>query len=102
MIRRPPRSTLFPSRRSSDLDRKPDDIIGKIWKQMTELGWTAMAIPEKYGGGGNSLTDVAVLFEELGVGPVPGPLFSSAGISTAAVFLRDGHGRDRKSTRLNS
>src|SRR3712207_7972357 len=27
MIRRPPRSTLFPSRRSSDLDEKPDALI---------------------------------------------------------------------------
>jgi alkylation response protein AidB-like acyl-CoA dehydrogenase len=45
-----------------------------------------MAIPEHYGGTGNSLTDVAVLFEELGAGPVPGPLFSS-GVLCARLLV---------------
>jgi alkylation response protein AidB-like acyl-CoA dehydrogenase len=45
-----------------------------------------MAIPEAYGGTGNALTDVAVLFEELGAGPVPGPLFSS-GVLCARLVL---------------
>src|SRR5688572_19704394 len=61
-----------------ELDRNPAPMKERIWKQMAELGWSGMAIPETYGGTGNSLTDVAVLFEELGTGPVPGPLFSSA------------------------
>ncbi|MEN3354666.1 MAG: hypothetical protein V7640_2824, partial [Betaproteobacteria bacterium] len=60
------------------LDRNPAAMTDGIWRQMSELGWTGMAIPEQYGGTGNSMTDVAVLFEELGTGPVPGPLFSSA------------------------
>ena len=42
---------------------------------MSELGWTGMAIPEEYGGTGNTMTDVAVLFEELGPGPCPGRSF---------------------------
>lgn len=68
------------------LDRDPAAIMSGIWKQMAELGWAGMAIPEAYGGTGNSLTDVAVLFEELGCGPVPGPLFSSA-VLCARILL---------------
>jgi len=60
------------------LDRDPAGIPDRLWGKLAELGWPGMAIPERYGGTGNSLTDVAVLFEELGAGPVPGPLFSSA------------------------
>lgn len=60
------------------IDRKPGAMMDGIWQKMAGLGWTGMAIPEAYGGIGNSMTDVAVLFEELGTGPVPGPLFSSA------------------------
>lgn len=60
------------------LDRDPAGISGALWGKLSELGWPGMVIPEQYGGTGNSLTDVAVLFEELGAGPVPGPLFSSA------------------------
>ena len=43
------------------LDRDPKLVMGTLWKPMSELGWTGMAIPEQYGGTGNSLTDVAVL-----------------------------------------
>jgi alkylation response protein AidB-like acyl-CoA dehydrogenase len=68
------------------LDRDPAPLMDGIWRQMSELGWTGMAIPEAYGGTGNSMTDVAVLFEELGTGPVPGPLFSSA-VLCARIIL---------------
>ena len=68
------------------LDRNPAGVMEGIWQQMSELGWTGMAIPEEYGGTGNSMTDVAVLFEELGTGPVPGPLFSSA-VLCARILL---------------
>jgi alkylation response protein AidB-like acyl-CoA dehydrogenase len=68
------------------LDHNPAAMTDGIWRQMSELGWTGMAIPEQYGGTGNSMTDVAVLFEELGTGPVPGPLFSSA-VLCARILL---------------
>jgi alkylation response protein AidB-like acyl-CoA dehydrogenase len=68
------------------LDRNPAALMDGLWQQMAELGWTGMAIPESYGGTGNDLTDLAVLFEELGTGPVPGPLFSSA-VLCARIIL---------------
>ena len=68
------------------LDRDPASIMGSLWGKLAGLGWAGMAIPEQYGGTGNSLTDVAVLFEELGAGPVPGPLFSS-GVLCARLFV---------------
>lgn len=68
------------------LDRNPGAVMDGIWREMSELGWTGMAIPEAHGGTGNSMTDVAVLFEELGMGPVPGPLFSSA-VLCARILL---------------
>ena len=68
------------------LDRNPHAVMDGLWQKMSELGWTGMAIPEQYAGTGNSSTDVAVLCEELGVGPVPGPLFSYA-ILCARILL---------------
>src|SRR6478672_3616729 len=67
------------------VDRDPTAMHG-LWRQMSELGWSGMAIPEQYGGTGNSMTDLAVLFEELGTGPVPGPLFSST-VLCARILL---------------
>ena len=68
------------------LDRNPRAVMDGLWQKMAALGWTGMAIPEQYEGTGNSMTDVAVLCEELGVGPVPGPLFSSS-ILCARILL---------------
>jgi alkylation response protein AidB-like acyl-CoA dehydrogenase len=50
---------------------RPDEL----WRQMAELGWFSLAIPEDRGGLAGSPLDVAVLLEALGTGPVPGPLF---------------------------
>jgi alkylation response protein AidB-like acyl-CoA dehydrogenase len=76
-------------------DRDPAAMMAALWPQMSELGWTGMAIPEAYGGTGNAMTDVAVLFEELGTGPVPGPLFSSA-VLCARILLEAGSEGTRK------
>jgi len=72
-----------------DLDRNPERMMSTLWPQMCELGWTGMGIPEEFGGTGNSLTDLAVLFEELGAAPLPGPLFSSA-VLCARILLEAG------------
>lgn len=56
------------------------------WKTAADIGWLGMAIPEKYGGSGSSVTDLAVVYEALGYGPVPGPFFSS-GVFSAYTLL---------------
>src|SRR5512134_3504859 len=76
-------------------DRDPGGMMAALWPQMSELGWTGMAIPEAYGGTGNAMTDIAVLFEELGTGPVPGPLFSSA-VLCARILLEAASDGTRK------
>lgn len=48
-----------------------------IWKEMAELGWTGLAIPEEYGGAGMSFIELAILLEEMGkVCPIS-PFFST-------------------------
>jgi alkylation response protein AidB-like acyl-CoA dehydrogenase len=48
------------------------------WTRLADLGWLGLAIPERHGGAGASRSDMAVIFEELGRGAVPGPIFASA------------------------
>ena len=77
------------------LDKDPAKIPTELWSKLAELGWAGMAIPEAYGGTGNSLTDVAVLYEELGTGPVPGAHFSS-GVLCARVLMEAATEAQRK------
>ncbi len=59
------------------------------WEKAAEMGWPGMLVPHEYGGSGNSLTEVGVVFEELGRGPVPGPYFTS-GVLAALTFIEAG------------
>ena len=77
------------------LDEQPIPMTDALWRKTAQLGWMGMVIPEAYGGTGNSLTDVAVLFEELGRGPVPGPFFSS-GVLGALIVLNTGNETQKK------
>jgi alkylation response protein AidB-like acyl-CoA dehydrogenase len=80
MERRAPRSKIVALQRS-ELGYEPE-----TWKTIAELGWLGLLIPERYGGGGASLTDAAVVYQEFGRGPLPGPFFSS-GVLSALILL---------------
>jgi alkylation response protein AidB-like acyl-CoA dehydrogenase len=89
MERRVPRSKIVALQRS-EIGYEPE-----TWKTIAELGWLGLLIPERYGGGGASLTDAAVLYQELGRGPVPGPCFSSS-VLGALVLLEAGTDEQRR------
>ncbi|MFQ5962174.1 MAG: acyl-CoA dehydrogenase family protein, partial [Candidatus Methylomirabilales bacterium] len=57
-----------------------------LYRRAAKLGWIGMVIPERYGGAATSFTDCAVVFEELGRAPLPGPFFSS-GVLGALLVL---------------
>src|SRR5512145_1640153 len=58
----------------------------ELVKKAAELGWLGMMLPEEYGGAAVSTMDCAVVFEELGHGPVPGPLFTSGVLSAQMIY----------------
>jgi alkylation response protein AidB-like acyl-CoA dehydrogenase len=53
------------------------------WKEMAELGWTGLALPEEWGGQGLGIVDLAVLFEEMGYSVAPSPLLSTTIVGLA-------------------
>lgn len=48
-----------------------------VWKQMAELGWLAVHIPEAYGGVELGFAELAIILEAVGAGLAPEPLISS-------------------------
>lgn len=68
------------------LEKTPTGITPELLRQAVDLGWFGILIPEEYGGSGRSFTDTAVLFEELGRGPVFGPHFSSGVLGALTVM----------------
>lgn len=58
-----------------------------LWKQIAEMGWTATAIPEEYGGLGLGYLELCVIAEELGRAVAPVPFGSSVYLATEAILL---------------
>lgn len=78
-----------------ELQQTPRGYSDEIWRAASELGWVGMMIPEQYGGGGSDFSTTAVVYEALGKGPVPGPMFSS-GILAGQVILQAGSEEQKK------
>jgi len=55
-----------------------------LWKEMVELGWTTLAVPERAGGVGMKTIAVAALAEEVGRAALPSPLIAAL-IATAVL-----------------
>src|SRR5262245_3501657 len=70
-------------------------LAPELWRKACEAGWLGILVPAEYGGSESSLTDAAVLHEELGRGPLPGPFFSS-GVLGALTVLEAGSAEQRR------
>jgi alkylation response protein AidB-like acyl-CoA dehydrogenase len=57
----------------------------KVWAQLADLGVTALAVPEQFGGLAAHPVDLMVAFERLGRWCVPGPVVES--VAVAPVLL---------------
>jgi alkylation response protein AidB-like acyl-CoA dehydrogenase len=53
------------------------------WKEMADLGWAGLALPEEWGGQGLGTVELAVLFEEMGYALAPSPLLSNTIVGLA-------------------
>src|SRR3990167_2301655 len=76
--------------------RNKETFLPDLYRKGADLGWLGMVIPEQYGGASASFTDFAVVFEELGRGPLPGPFFSS-GVLGALIVLESTSEAQKKS-----
>lgn len=66
----------------SGLGPEPDST-----REMAELGWVGLSVPEDAGGAGMSFVEEAVILEEAGYALFPGPLFSTIALAQPALAL---------------
>jgi alkylation response protein AidB-like acyl-CoA dehydrogenase len=59
------------------LAETPEGFSRDLWKQMGELGWLGLTIPEAQGGAGLGWVDLVVLLEEAGRSLLPSPLIAT-------------------------
>ncbi len=68
------------------LQKRDSSLAPDLWQKAARLGWLGILIPAEYGGSGERLSDAAVLYEEMGRGPLPGPFFSSGVLGALTVL----------------
>lgn len=76
------------------LGETPAGYSPELWKQIAELGWTGIAIPEEFGGAGLGWLEVVILLEETGRSLFPSPLASTA-LAAAAIEAGSAEQRGR-------
>ena len=58
-----------------------------VWRQMAgELGLNGIAVPEQFGGAGATMSELAVVFEEMGAALLCAPFFSTVALATQAIL----------------
>jgi alkylation response protein AidB-like acyl-CoA dehydrogenase len=68
------------------ISESPEGFSRELWKQIAELGWLGLTIPEEHGGVELGLVDLVVILEEAGRTLFPSPLIST---TLAAAAIRE-------------
>ena len=66
----------------SELGYDPD-----LWKQMVDLGWSGILVPEEYGGFDFGMVGMGSILEEMGKMLTPSPLFSTGVLGASFISL---------------
>ncbi len=72
----------------------PDEGLPTFWDDLAQLGWLGLHVPEKFGGSGYGLSELAVVLEELGRSVAPGPFLST--VIASALIDRAGDDAQRR------
>jgi alkylation response protein AidB-like acyl-CoA dehydrogenase len=88
-------ASRFKSERIREIADSEDGFDESGWKEMAELGWTGLALPEEWGGQGLGAVELAILFEEMGYALAPSPLFSTTIAGLALAFCGSDDQKER-------
>ena len=74
----------------------PDGFDRAAWKEMAEMGWAGILIPEEYGGTGLGYLTLGLVLEETGRTLTASPLVSTALTATTALLLGGNDAQKKK------
>jgi len=74
----------------------PDGFDRTAWKEMAEMGWAGILIPEEYGGTGLGYLTLGLVLEETGRTLTASPLVSTALTATTALLLGGNDAQKKK------
>jgi len=67
-----------------------------VWKKVVEMGWTALLLPEEYGGLGMDMLDLALVLQELGRAVAPVPLWTTVLLGAVPIMQAGSNAQKKK------
>ena len=64
-----------------------DGYPRELYAHIAKLGWSGLIVPEKFGGAGLGMLDMAMILEEGGYAAMPGPFLFSSVLAASALKL---------------
>ena len=58
-----------------------------VWKEMVELGWSGILVPEKFGGSNFGMAGISVIMQELGKTLTPSPILSTSVLGVSSINM---------------
>jgi len=74
-----------PAARVRQIMAEASGMPRELHEEIAKLGWHGLIVPEKFGGAGLTMLDMAVLLEECGYAAMPGPFLFSSAITASAL-----------------
>ena len=74
-------------------ERDPIGYAPQLWRQMSELGWASIILPQEYGGLDFGFLGLGLVMEETGRTLTASPLFASAVVGASAILLGGSQGQ---------
>ena len=84
-----------PSDRVRELEENEKGFDPKMWRQMAELGWMGIILPEEYYGTEGDFIDLMIIMEQMGKKILPSPFFSTV-VQCALPLLQYGDDRQKE------
>ncbi|MBP2478227.1 alkylation response protein AidB-like acyl-CoA dehydrogenase [Crossiella equi] len=75
---------------------KAGEKTHELWREAGQLGYLGVAVPEEYGGGGQGITELAIVCEELAAGGCPLLLLVVSPAIAATVIAKSGTAEQKK------
>jgi len=76
----------YPKTLVRELEEDEKGYSPELWKEMADLGWMGLVLPEEYGGSDMSFLDLTILLEEAGRACLSGPLFSTVVLGALPIL----------------
>ncbi|HKD68731.1 MAG TPA: acyl-CoA dehydrogenase family protein [Candidatus Binataceae bacterium] len=77
---------VCPSDVVRQVEASDSGFSSQLWSKLCELGYPGLVLPEKYGGSGGTILDLAIVAEELGRVAFPSPLLTSVALGALPIM----------------